>query len=108
MLSTPGGSSVSSATSLPSHVALHGVSGAALSTAVQPAISAGTTFDRLSMNGKFQGVIRPATPSGSRRTRRLLFAPKNSCTPSSCSQSYFSAHSMSQSMSWMHESCCTA
>ena len=43
-LNTPGGMSVSSATSRPSTVAAHGVSGAGLSTTVQPAASAGESL----------------------------------------------------------------
>jgi hypothetical protein len=86
-LSTPAGMSVSSATSLPIHVAAYGVSGAGFSTAVQPAASAGVSFDRFSMNGKFHGVIRPVTPIGSRMTSRFDCIPKNSCTPSSRSHS---------------------
>ena len=43
-LNTPGGMSVSSATSRPSHVAFHGVSGAGLRITVQPAASAGRSW----------------------------------------------------------------
>src|SRR5690349_5359359 len=64
-LNTPGGMSVSSATSLPIHVAENGVSGAGLSTTVQPAANAGVIFERFNMNGKFHGVIAPHTPMGS-------------------------------------------
>src|SRR4029077_15259017 len=70
-LNTPGGMSVSSATSLPIHVAEYGVSGAGFRIAVHPAASAGASFERLSMNGKFHGVIAPTTPIGSRTTSRL-------------------------------------
>ncbi len=41
---TPGGKSVASAMSLPSASVAHGVSGAPLSTTVQPAASAGESF----------------------------------------------------------------
>src|SRR3954447_2789087 len=51
--STPGGMSVSSAAMRAMNVAEYGVSGAGLSTTVQPDASAGPSFDRLSMNGKF-------------------------------------------------------
>src|SRR4029079_17979815 len=63
-LNTPAGMSVSSATSLPIHVAEYGVSGAGLRITVHPAAKAGVSFDRLSMNGKFHGVIAPTTPIG--------------------------------------------
>jgi len=65
MLTTPGGRSVCSAANRPRKVALQGVSGAGFSTTVLPAASAGPSFDRLSMNGKFHGVIAPQTPTGS-------------------------------------------
>jgi hypothetical protein len=45
-------------------VALHGVSGAGLSTTVQPAASAGPSLARLIWCGKFHGVIAPTTPAG--------------------------------------------
>src|ERR1043166_1221548 len=82
-LNTPAGMSVSSATSLPIHVAEYGVSGAGFRITVQPAASAGASFDRLSMNGKFHGVIAPTTPIGSRTTSRFDDMPKNSWGPSS-------------------------
>ncbi len=75
--------SVSSATILPIHVAEYGVSGAGFRITVQPAASAGVIFERLSMNGKFHGVIAPTTPIGSRTTSRFEFMPKNSWLPSS-------------------------
>ena len=86
-LKTPAGMSVSSATILPIHVAEYGVSGAGFSITLQPAASAGVIFDRLSMNGKFHGVIAPTTPMGSRMTRRFELRPKNSWLPSSYSHS---------------------
>ena len=104
-LNTPGGMSVCSATILPMKVALYGVSGAGFSTTVQPAASAGVIFDRLSMNGKFHGVIAPTTPIGSFTISRFDRMPKNSCSPSSYSHWYRSIISMSQSMSSMQVSC---
>ena len=65
-LKTPGGMSVSSATSRPSSQASHGVSGAGLRTTVQPAASAGPTLARLIWVGTFHGVIAATTPTGSR------------------------------------------
>src|SRR6266540_3328590 len=85
--STPGGISVCSAAIRPMKVALHGVSGAGLSTTVLPAASAGVILDRLSMNGKFHGVIAPTTPTGSCTTLRELCMPMNSWTGSSRSHS---------------------
>jgi hypothetical protein len=38
-----------------------------LSTIVLPAASAGATFHEAITSGKFHGVIRPTTPSGSRK-----------------------------------------
>src|SRR4029077_13137422 len=76
-LTTPGGMSVSSATIFPIHVAEYGVSGAGFNTLVHPAASAGASFDALSMNGKFHGVMRPATPIGSLVTSRFDVMPKN-------------------------------
>ncbi len=54
------------------NVALHGVSGAGFSTTVFPAARAGPSFERVSINGKFHGVIAPTTPMGSLYTRRAL------------------------------------
>ena len=108
MFSTPGGISVCSAARRPMNVALHGVSGAGLSTTVLPAANAGVIFERFSMNGKFHGVIAPTTPTGSRTTFRTLRIPMNSWGGSSYSHSYPSMRSTSNCMSSMHESCCTA
>jgi hypothetical protein len=44
-----------------------GTRSAGLSTTVLPYASAGATFQAGIASGKFQGVIRPTTPSGSRR-----------------------------------------
>ena len=65
-LSTPSGSPASSASS-PSRSAVSGVCSAGLSTTVQPAASAGPIFQAAISRGKFQGMICPATPTGSLR-----------------------------------------
>ena len=51
-LTTPGGMSVSAAISSPRASADQGVSGAALSTTVQPAAKAGASLARLTWTGK--------------------------------------------------------
>ena len=84
-LSTPGGRSVSSVAIRPRSVAVHGVSGAGLSTTVQPAASAGATLARLICMGKFHGVTAPTTPAASRRTERRDSMPKCVDRPMSCS-----------------------
>ena len=67
-LRTPGGSSASTAKSARSeHVS--GAHSGGFRTAVQPAASAGPTFQVESMKGAFQGVISAATPDGSWRMR---------------------------------------
>ena len=43
------------------------MSSAGFRTTVLPAASAGATFQEAIVSGKFQGVIRPTTPSGSRK-----------------------------------------
>ena len=53
--------------------AVMGVSTAGLSTTVLPAASAGASFQEAINSGKFQGVINPTTPSGSRTV--------NACPP---------------------------
>ena len=58
------GSPASSAAS-PITSASSGVSGLGRSTIVQPASSAGTTFQTFVMNGKLYGVIAATTPMGS-------------------------------------------
>ena len=45
---------------------MSGVCSAGLSTTVQPAASAGPHFQATISIGKFQGMICPATPTGSR------------------------------------------
>ena len=47
--------------------AVSGVSSAGFSTTVLPAASAGAIFHDAIVSGKFQGTIRPTTPSGSRK-----------------------------------------
>ncbi len=47
--------------------AVSGVSSAGFRTTVLPAASAGATFQEAIVSGKFQGAIRPTTPSGSRK-----------------------------------------
>src|SRR5580692_12759516 len=74
-LTTPGGMSVWVATIRPSSAPVHGVSGAGLSTTVQPAASAGPSLARLIWLGKFHGVIAATTPAGSRYSRRLVGSP---------------------------------
>ena len=64
-LTTPGGMPASSASS-PSRSAVSGVCSAGLSTTVHPAASAGATFQAAISSGKFQGMICPHTPTGSR------------------------------------------
>jgi hypothetical protein len=44
-----------------------GVISEGLMTTVLPAARAGATFQTSSISGKFQGVISPTTPIGSRR-----------------------------------------
>ena len=65
-LSTPSGSPASRAMRSSSS-AVSGVSSAGLRTTVLPAASAGATFHDAITSGKFHGVIRPTTPSGSRK-----------------------------------------
>ncbi|CAB4630759.1 unannotated protein [freshwater metagenome] len=62
MLTTPAGSPACSQMSA-NMSAVSGVVSAGLSTTVFPAASAGATFHASMSNGKFQGIICPATPS---------------------------------------------
>ena len=62
-LSTPAGMPARSA-STASASAVSGVSRAGLTTAVQPAASAGATLRVIIAAGKFQGVIAATTPIG--------------------------------------------
>ena len=50
---------------------MSGVSSAGFRTTVFPAASAGATFHEAIASGKFQGVMRPTTPSGSRNVRSM-------------------------------------
>ena len=63
---TPSGMPASSAMRSNS-IAVSGVSSAGLRTIVLPAASAGAIFQDAIVSGKFQGVISPTTPSGSRK-----------------------------------------
>ncbi len=63
MLTTPGGKSASRITSA-SFSAVSGVVSAGFRTTVLPQASAGAIFQAAISNGKFQGMICPATPSG--------------------------------------------
>ena len=67
-LNTPSGMPAST-TIRSSSTAVSGVSSAGLSTTVLPAASAGPSFHEAIASGKFQGVISPTTPSGSRNVR---------------------------------------
>ncbi len=67
MLSTPGGSPASAASSAKSR-AVSGVVSAGFSTTVLPVASAGATFQASIIIGKFHGITCPATPSGSGTT----------------------------------------
>ena len=60
-----------------------GVSGAGLSTTVQPAASAGPSLAKLIWCGKFQGVIAPTTPAASRHTWRCVGTPTETLSPRS-------------------------
>ena len=71
---TPGGRPASSAAS-PIASASSGVCGLGRSTTVHPAISAGTSFHTLVVNGKFDGVIAATTPTGSQRRVDTFTAP---------------------------------
>ena len=62
---TPSGIPDSSASS-PSRIVESGVSSAGLITTVLPQASAGPIFHDAMLSGKFQGVISPTTPRGSR------------------------------------------
>ena len=86
-LSTPAGMSVSSAAIRATAAAMSGVSGAGLSTTVQPAASAGPILAKLIWLGKFHGVMAPTTPTASRRVERLERTPMISDSPSSVTHS---------------------
>ena len=71
-LSTPGGKSVCSATSRPSRVAFHGVSGAGLRITVLPVARACPSLFSVTSRGKFHGTMAPTTPTGSFQICRVL------------------------------------
>ena len=64
-LTTPSGTPAAAAISA-KRTAVSGVSSAGLRTTVLPAASAGASFHDAIASGKFQGVISPTTPIGSR------------------------------------------
>src|SRR5271165_4559661 len=70
---TPGGSPTSS-NQLASSIAVSGVCSAGFSTQQHPAAIAGASFHAAISNGKFQGIICPATPIGSRKVKLNAFA----------------------------------
>ena len=61
---TPSGMPASSASS-PSRIALNGVVSAGFKITVLPHANAGPSFQQAMSSGKFQGTIKPTTPSGS-------------------------------------------
>ena len=69
-LRTPSGSPASRAI-FSNAIAVSGVSSAGFSTTVLPAASAGAIFQEAIASGKFQGTIRPTTPSGSRNVKSM-------------------------------------
>ena len=64
----PGGSSAASTISA-SSTASNDASGAAFTTTVHPASSAGVSLVAISTWGTFQATMAPTTPTGSRRNR---------------------------------------
>ena len=86
---TPSGTPARRRTSA-THSAVSGVSGAGLSTAVQPAASAGASLRVAMAAGKFHGVTRYATPSG-RWSTTIVLSPlgevrKSPVTRQACSE----------------------
>src|SRR6516165_6813675 len=77
---TPGGSPTSS-NQLANSSAVNGVCSAGFSTQQQPAAIAGASFHAAISNGKFQGMICPATPTGSRSVKLNAFAGTGSTAP---------------------------
>ncbi len=63
-------------------MALTGAISLGLSTTVQPAASAGATLRVIWFSGKFQGVMQPTTPIGSRTTSDLPYGPATSSSHS--------------------------
>src|SRR6202162_203957 len=68
IFTAPGGKPTSS-NQFANSSAVSGVCSAGFSTHVQPAASAGASFHAAINNGKFQGMICPATPTGSRKVK---------------------------------------
>ena len=52
-----------------------GVSSLGFNTTVQPAASAGASFQDVSTKGKFQGTIKPTTPMGWRKVKLTASKP---------------------------------
>ena len=65
-LTTPGGKPASVTSDAKPSVEV-GECSDGLTTTVQPAASAGASFQVISSSGEFHGVIAPTTPTGSRR-----------------------------------------
>src|SRR5580704_7615891 len=70
---TPGGNPTSS-NQLATSITVSGVCSAGFSTQQHPAASAGASFHAAISNGKFHGIICPATPTGSRSVKLSAFA----------------------------------
>ena len=66
MLMTPAGKPASIASS-PRRNVVNGVCSAGFTMIVLPQASAGPSFHDANNNGKFQGIISPTTPTGSRK-----------------------------------------
>ena len=79
-LNTPGGTPASSASSARRR-AVSGVSLAGLRTTELPMASAGAAFQVAMAKGKFQGTIRPQTPTGSRKVRPVPRADTGTVEP---------------------------
>ena len=66
-LTTPGGRPDSAMTSFMNSSSEADVNSEGLMTTVQPAASAGASFQVASISGEFQGVMKAHTPTGSRK-----------------------------------------
>src|SRR5262249_39576352 len=75
-LKTPGGKPDCSTISA-MRKAVSGATSLGLSTTVQPAAIAGTTFKTTWLRGKFHGGMQPTTPTGSRTTSELPIFSSN-------------------------------
>src|SRR5574342_1102837 len=80
----PAGSPAATAIS-PNSSAVSGVSCAGFNTTVQPAASAGATFQVARLSGKFHGTIAPTTPTGSRSVYVKKLPATGSVSPVSLS-----------------------